>query len=452
MVEYLRGSFFTADPLTGGIANMRGAYECLDALTGGNPNLRGAFLDLDALTGGNPRLRGAFLVLDVLTVLPENPWAAMLVFPTLRGRTWSTHKQPKFSTRISDQQSGQEVRSAQYQYPKWEFDLTYSWLPQTQAQADYQTLLNLFLQCQGSYQYFLYRDYRAGDPSGGDYSVRQGYLGVGDAVTLQFPFARQFVPWQSVADPGGFLEPVGQVDFSTIIDFAPGEINTGTSEIAIAGLATGDGPYFVASTGSTPTGLAADTPYWVIAVDPTHIRLAANPTKAAAGTYIAISSTGSGQLSLIKGFAVRETIAEADNVPAPSGPYTVAVAHAAAFLKDGGVTLAGAPLTAVPGAPGPNQYQVNTATGAYTFNAAQASAAVVITYDYQIDPAAYSILMPNQLLFVSAPAANAIIKADFDFYFVCRFLDDVLDFENFGATFWNLQKCNFTSVPTNPAP
>jgi hypothetical protein len=77
---------------------------------------------------------------------------------------------------------------------------------------------------------------------------------------------------------------------------------------------------------------------------------------------------------------------EVDPVPA-TGPYTVTVAQAGNFYADQGVTLAdGTPLDAVASAPGPLQYVPPAfgvaPLGVYTFNSAQASASVNISYQY----------------------------------------------------------------------
>lgn len=70
---------------------------------------------------------------------------------------------------------------------------------------------------------------------------------------------------------------------------------------------------------------------------------------------------------------------EPQTVPADTA-YTVTTDFT--WLADGGVTLAnGTPLTAVASSPGAMQYSVND-DGVYTFNAAQASADVLITYSY----------------------------------------------------------------------
>lgn len=53
----------------------------------------------------------------------------------------------------------------------------------------------------------------------------------------------------------------------------------------------------------------------------------------------------------------------------------------------------------------------------------------------------------NLLTFGSAPAAGAQIQvANLEFYFVCRFLDDVQDYENWSNDLWLLKSCKFTSV------
>jgi hypothetical protein len=82
---------------------------------------------------------------------------------------------------------------------------------------------------------------------------------------------------------------------------------------------------------------------------------------------------------------------EAQTVPA-SGPYTIAATNGATFYSDQGVMLAdGTPLASSgASAPGPGQYQPPQAgvlpSGLYTFNAAQAGAAVLLSYTYGAPP------------------------------------------------------------------
>lgn len=80
------------------------------------------------------------------------------------------------------------------------------------------------------------------------------------------------------------------------------------------------------------------------------------------------------------GFTV-PVVGESHSVPSGS-PYTITVANAAEFAADNGVTYAnGTALTAVASNPAQGQYNV-TPAGVYTFNAADAGAAVLINYVY----------------------------------------------------------------------
>jgi uncharacterized protein (TIGR02217 family) len=65
-------------------------------------------------------------------------------------------------------------------------------------------------------------------------------------------------------------------------------------------------------------------------------------------------------------------------------------------------------------------------------------------------PSSYSVTAPNgfdnTLTFSTAPASGAVITADFSYAFVCRFLDDQNDFEEFMSGLWTLQSLKFRSV------
>ncbi|MGP0058404.1 MAG: DUF2460 domain-containing protein [Beijerinckiaceae bacterium] len=60
--------------------------------------------------------------------------------------------------------------------------------------------------------------------------------------------------------------------------------------------------------------------------------------------------------------------------------------------------------------------------------------------------AGWSLTQPNTLVFASAPGAGVTITADFSYAFVCRFLDDVEDFEEFMNGLWTVQSLKFRSV------
>ncbi|HUC70381.1 MAG TPA: hypothetical protein VMS01_04235 [Stellaceae bacterium] len=95
-------------------------------------------------------------------------------------------------------------------------------------------------------------------------------------------------------------------------------------------------------------------------------------------------------------FAVTQL--EAGSVPAVS-TYTITVANSANYVDDLGVVYAatGKPLNRVTTPASAGQYSVNFTTGVYTFAAADASAAVLLSYTYNITAAGNKVTIANQL-------------------------------------------------------
>jgi uncharacterized protein (TIGR02217 family) len=61
-------------------------------------------------------------------------------------------------------------------------------------------------------------------------------------------------------------------------------------------------------------------------------------------------------------------------------------------------------------------------------------------------PTGWSLQAPNALVFAAAPAVGVQVSADFSFSFLCRFLDDTHDYENFMNQLWSLKNCKLRSV------
>jgi hypothetical protein len=86
--------------------------------------------------------------------------------------------------------------------------------------------------------------------------------------------------------------------------------------------------------------------------------------------------------------------AEAGSIPSATA-YTVTVTNSAEFVEDYGVTFAdGTPLVTVASGPTAGQYSV--AAGVYTFAAADAGKAVLITYTYTVSASGQSLQVTNQ--------------------------------------------------------
>lgn len=104
---------------------------------------------------------------------------------------------------------------------------------------------------------------------------------------------------------------------------------------------------------------------------------------------------------------------EAGTVPAMS-TYTVTVTHGADFVMDLGVYYAttGLPLVQVPSGPAAGQYSVSAA-GVYTFNVAQASAAMLFNYLWESSSTGGSLEISNQLMGV-APKFQLVLSQVYD--------------------------------------
>ena len=93
------------------------------------------------------------------------------------------------------------------------------------------------------------------------------------------------------------------------------------------------------------------------------------------------------------------TAYEAQSVPG-SSTYTVTVNNATHFASDLGVIYAatGLPMKRVSSVATAGQYSVNTSTGVYTFDSADASAAVIINYTWTNSSAGQNIVVPQALI------------------------------------------------------
>lgn len=64
-----------------------------------------------------------------------------------------------------------------------------------------------------------------------------------------------------------------------------------------------------------------------------------------------------------------------------------------------------------------------------------------------ISPTLYTLDSTNtKLVFTSPPSAGTVIAADFHFYFRCRFLNDVEEFEQWAYNLWEKKELKFQSV------
>ena len=158
-----------------------------------------------------------------------------LLFPKIRGLTWSVTKTPTFSTEIQESIAGREVRVQNFQNPIWEFTLSYEYLlndPATRdenGQTPLETLAGFFLARGGQFDDFLLNE---SDLTGRlEDSVYSGQpIGTGDGSTTSFQLVRNI---------GGFLEAVQNPMNQTATVYVNGAVKTQGVDYTIAsGLVT----------------------------------------------------------------------------------------------------------------------------------------------------------------------------------------------------------------------
>jgi hypothetical protein len=319
------------------------------------PNLRTRLLGVETNVDHNfpPNLRTRGIVVEALMEVLEAVMATE-VFPgtdpltgdpiVLKGLAFDVQKRPMFSNKIVQHTSGEETATSYWENPRWEYTMTYDYLPDrpvSVGETDLHTLMGFFLSRRGSFEAWLFRD-----PD--DYTVTAGFQKIFDGVTVDFNLVRGM---------GGFYEPVGQLNTDETLDV------------------------------------------W-LETDETRV------------------------------------------IPVTPGPYVVTTNHTPTVLPV--VTIGATTLTEVVSAPTANQYTRSGHT--YTFNSARQGQTVVFHYQYLVDPADYTITMPNVIAFDTAPPVNSIATASFQYYFVCRFKDDEIEFNKFMNQLWELQEVNFRSL------
>jgi uncharacterized protein (TIGR02217 family) len=260
----------------------------------------------------------------------------------LKGMTYGNKARPTFSSKIADHTSGRETATTYWENPKWEFELSFDWLPnQPGVNEDFRTLCGFFMSRRGRFDTFLFRapdDHRCDDV----------VVGTGDGILAQ---------WELFRPMGSFNELIGQVDTDHLDVYLSGPRD------------------YVINTGPYTVTLHADT-----------------------------------------------------------GPLTL--------VKIGATTM----VDVSPASPaGSNQYK--RVGDVLTFDASRSGQTVAVSGKVKLTLTTdYEVLMPRTISFVDAPPTGVDIIATFEFFFVCRFVEDMQDFEQFANRLWDLNEMTLRSV------
>jgi hypothetical protein len=311
-------------------------------------------------------------------------------FPALAGQGWSVHKRPSWSTRVAPHVSGREVRVALYATTLYEFEVTYGGLDST-GQGQFanlgsqglQILMGLFNSVQGQFGTFLYSDPTDNTVTGQD-------LGLGTGTTTSFTFARTL---------GGFNEVVSWV--------------TSVANVYLNGIAV------------PPTGIAPPPP-------PVLSQTAGGSLGAQTCFVVLTLVTPLGETLPS---AESSLAAAADNLLGVASPAVPAQTLATAYNVYAGATSGAETLqNATPIA-------IGTAWTEPTSGLTTNGAVPPIT-----TATGWSLVQPNALTFATAPPNSVTVSSDFSYAFVCRFLSDQADFENFMQGLWSVDSLKFRSV------
>lgn len=103
-------------------------------------------------------------------------------------------------------------------------------------------------------------------------------------------------------------------------------------------------------------------------------------------------------------------------------------------------------LTQVPSAPGANEYSVDLVTGVFTFNASREGQTIEINYTYLAELGVnFNVTAPRTVVFDNAPGDGAEITGTYEYFFVCRFKEDMSEYNQFYNRLWELDQLTLRS-------
>lgn len=219
----IRVTYTILQPVTVGLSSIRLSFAFAQSVIDGYSAIRLSNILVEPLIDGYSKVRANYQIVQALFPHFEEPPMPTTPFPgfgnsatnpavpaaldpfdsPLPGLSIEVIKRPMFSTKINESSAGNEIRTSFMDWPRWEFELSYEFLEdRTGAESSLKTIMGFFVDQQGSFGSWLFKD-----PD--DYLVANGLMGVADGVTTEFYFRRYL---------GTRGEPVGQVDQSNDIE------------------------------------------------------------------------------------------------------------------------------------------------------------------------------------------------------------------------------------------
>ena len=116
------------------------------------------------------------------------------IYPALTGLTWPVIRSPIWKTRTQTSVRGREVRIKDQIYPRWKYQLVYSFLRGFPPFSEIQQMMQFFNGIGGSWDTFLFNDLT-------DNATQIENIALADGVTTVYQLTRQILH-------GGFREPI----------------------------------------------------------------------------------------------------------------------------------------------------------------------------------------------------------------------------------------------------
>ena len=357
-------------------------------------------------------------------------------FPVLSGQGWSVLKKPVFATTVVPHVSGREVRYSAYGDPLWEFEVNWDGLdsgalyPGLGAQS-MQTLLGFYMGRAGQFSTFQYLD-----PT--DYVVTNQAFGVTNGTQTAFQLVRilgGFV--QSVASPLNPAIPT-QVLLPGSSLFAPNNLIANSATLS----------------GATTSNMTVSGPV----ADPFGGTTASTLTATAAGGWFQEGSTYSGYVNVVGSVWLRRRSGSGTvSLKASDGSLTPVALTGSWHRFSVASSATGYGYVAVILSTNADQvdvcapqveYSTVSTPGPYYATAASIylGGPYITVGGILADPSTYTVGSTGVITFTTAPTAGQTLAWTGMFAYLCRFVDDNLQLEQFMNNLWKADSVKFRSV------
>lgn len=374
------------------------------------------------------------------------------VFPQLTGITWNLKKRPTWNTTKMLTAGGNEFRTGYRQNPLTEFDLSYSYLSPT----DKLSMEGFFNGQNGALTPF-YFDLGVATNTPSDNSVTAFTFGIGDGTTTAFTLIK--------SAGTGAVEPIGGVNGAPLIyksDWQGNQLQYATPRTNLV------------SNGNTPGGTGWTTVFNGTGTAPTitlnyatgpdgtsgaATRLQAN--QGAGSTVNDYSFLQSPSYTVVNGKTYIHSVwlksNTGSNQPvymahAGLGAIAVTVTPAWSRFESLYTATANGTLAAYIGTRGticPANNSLDILVAYEMVEVAQAGlntpTSYIPTTTSAVTVTDYT-LTGNQVAFAAAPLLNAVMTWTGNFYYLVRFSEDVLEFNQLMNQMYELQECKLVSV------